>query len=87
MLCTGRVWNVWVLDFVQKKFPDTSPGDFESVFIKAGASETQEGLRIEEARSQKQDGAKLVLPWPFGNVEPRQGALGPSERQSQRQKK
>lgn len=29
-----------------------SPGDFESVTIKGGDSETEERLRIEEARSQ-----------------------------------
>ena len=44
-----------VLDFVQEKFHNTSPGDFESMFIKAGDSETKEGLKIKEARSQQQE--------------------------------
>ena len=46
------VWDVWVLDFVQEKIQDMSPGDFESLFIKVWNSETKEGLRIEEAKSQ-----------------------------------
>ena len=36
-----------VLDFMQKKSHSTSPGGFERVFIKAGASETKEGLTVE----------------------------------------
>ena len=45
------VWNVWVLDLMQGRFHDMSPGDFEDVLIKAGDRETKEGLTMEEARS------------------------------------
>ena len=48
---SGMVWNVWAFDFVHEKFHNTSPCDFESVFIKIGDSETKEGSKIEEARS------------------------------------
>ena len=34
-----------------ERLHDTSPGDFESMSIKAGDSETKEGLKREEARS------------------------------------
>ena len=34
----GLDCSVWVLDFVWKRFHNTSPGDFESMFIKAGAN-------------------------------------------------
>ena len=47
--------SVRVLDFVQERFHNTSPGDFESMFIKAGDSETKEGLKIKESRSQQQE--------------------------------
>ena len=39
---------MWVLDLVWERFHNTSPSDFESMFIKAGDSETEEGLRVEE---------------------------------------
>ena len=45
---------MWVLDFVQERFHNISPGDFDSMFIKAGNSEIKERLKIEEARSQEQ---------------------------------
>ena len=45
------VCSVWVLDFMQGRFHNTSPGDLKSAFIKAGDSETKEGLRVEKARS------------------------------------
>lgn len=61
-----------VLDFLHERFQDTSPGDFENTFIKAWDSETKEGLRIEEARSQQESA--------------RRGCFD-SERRSQRQKK
>ena len=34
-----------------------NPSDFKSMFIKAGDSETKEGLRMEEARTQEQEWA------------------------------
>lgn len=38
-------WPVeWVLNFMQKGFLSTSPGDFEDIFIKVGDSEIKEGL-------------------------------------------
>ena len=35
---------MWVLDFVQERFHNTSPGDDEGVFIEAVDSETRKGL-------------------------------------------
>ena len=46
--------NVWVPDFMQEGFHNSSPGDFEITLIKAG-SDTKEGLKIEEARSWQPD--------------------------------
>ena len=46
---------MWVLDFCRRIIQDTNPGDFESMFVKAGDSETKEGLSIEGAKSQEQD--------------------------------
>ena len=37
--------GMWVLDFMKERFYNTSPSDFESMFIKAGYSETRKGLR------------------------------------------
>lgn len=51
----GMVWNVWVIDFVQERFQDMSPVDFESTVIKTWDSGTKEGLGIEEVRSQQQE--------------------------------
>ena len=42
-----------------------NPGDFDSIFIKAGASETKEGLRVEEATEESLRGALLWLPRNF----------------------
>ena len=36
--------SLWVLDLVQERFHNTSPGDHEGTFIKAGDSETRKGL-------------------------------------------
>ena len=47
--------GMWVLDFMKERFYNTSPSDFESMFIRAGDSETKEGLKIEEARAQQQE--------------------------------
>ena len=41
----GLAWSAWVLDFMQERFHNMSPGGFESTFIKAGDSETSKGLR------------------------------------------
>lgn len=48
-----HVWNMWVLDFMQKRFHNMNPGNFESMFIKSGDNKIKEGLRIEETRSQQ----------------------------------
>ena len=45
------VWNIWVLDSMQERFHNTSPGNFESTFVKAVVSKTKEELKIEKARS------------------------------------
>ena len=59
-VCPGTVWNAWVLDFMQERFHNKSPGEFESTFVNAENSETKEGLRIEEARGQSLGGAALA---------------------------
>ena len=46
---------------MQERFHSASPGDFESTFIKAGDSETKEGLKIEEATEVSLGGAALAL--------------------------
>ena len=43
-VCLGPACSVWVLDFMQKRFHNTSPGDLERTFINAGGSETKKGL-------------------------------------------
>ena len=50
-VCPSTVWNVWILDFVQERIQDMSPGNFESAISKGRDSETEERLRVEEARS------------------------------------
>ena len=40
----GPASSVWVVDFVQERLLNTSPGDYEGTFIKAGDSETRKGL-------------------------------------------
>ena len=52
---------MWVLDFVQERFHNTSPGDFESTFIKARDSEIKEGLRVEEATRERMSEKKEAL--------------------------
>ena len=56
---------MWVLDVIQKRFRNTSRGDFESTFIKAGDSETKEELRIKKATGESLGGA---LCWLCRNV-------------------
>ena len=58
----GPADNVWVLDFVQERFHNTSPGDFWGMFIKAGDSETKEGDRVEEETGDSLGGALLWIP-------------------------
>ena len=52
---------MWVLDSVQGRFHNMSPGGFEGGFIKALGSDTKEGLRIEEATGENLCGAVLWL--------------------------
>ena len=44
VVCPRPACSVWVLDFVQEILHNTSPGDFQRLFIKAGDSETRLGL-------------------------------------------
>ena len=60
-VCLELACSVWGVDFVQERFHNTSPGDFESRFSKAGDSETKEGLRGEEATGESLGGALLWL--------------------------
>lgn len=39
---------MWLLT-MQERFHNTSPGNFESTFIKDGDRQTKEGLKIKEA--------------------------------------
>ena len=48
-----------VLDFVQGRFHNTCPGDFESLLIKAGDNETKEGPKVEEATGESLGRAAL----------------------------
>ena len=45
---------MWVLDFVWERCHSMGPGDFESIFIKAGDRETKERLRVEEVTGESQ---------------------------------
>ena len=51
---------MWVIDFVQERFHNMSPGDFESMCIKAGDSEAKEGLKVEESTEESLGGAALA---------------------------
>ena len=52
---------MWVLDVMQERFCNSSPGGFESTFIKAADSEAK-GLRVEEATGESLGRALLWLP-------------------------
>ena len=39
----GPAGSVWVLDFVWERFHNTSPGDYEGMFIKVGDTDTRKG--------------------------------------------
>ena len=60
LVCLQLADSVWVLDSVQESFQNRSPGDFESIFIKAADSETKEGLKVEEATEEDLGGAALA---------------------------
>ena len=49
LLSTGL--SEWELGPHHTEWSPINPGDFEIMFIKAGDSETKEGLKIEEARA------------------------------------
>ena len=53
---------MWVPGFVWDRFHNTSPGDFGSMFIKAGDSETKERLRVKDATGESLGSALLCLP-------------------------
>ena len=61
-VCLRLASSLWVLDFVQKRFHNMSPGDFEGMFIKAGGSETKDGLMVEEATRERLGSALRWLP-------------------------
>ena len=42
-VCLGPASSMWVLDFMWERFHNTSPGDYEDTFIKAGDNETRKG--------------------------------------------
>ena len=44
---------MWGFDFVQERFHNMSPGDFQSMFMKAEDSVTKEGLRVEEVTGER----------------------------------
>ena len=45
---------------MQARFHSTSPGDFESVFIKAGVSEIKEELGVEEVTGESLSNVALA---------------------------
>ena len=45
---------------MQERCHTTAPGDVESTFIKAGDSDTNEGLQIQEATGESLGGAALA---------------------------
>ena len=49
-----------MLDFVQRRLQNKSPGDHEGTFIKAGDSETKEGFGVKETTGESPDGAVLA---------------------------
>lgn len=49
-VCLGPACSVWALDFVQERFPRTSPGGFESAFVKAGAAGHREDVGEKQRR-------------------------------------
>ena len=59
-VCLRPACSVWVLDFMQQRFHNMSPIDFESAFIKAGDSETKEGLRVEEVAGESLGSIQLA---------------------------
>ena len=50
---------MWVLDFMQGRLHNLSPGDVESIFIKVGDRKTKDGLRAEEATAESLGSALL----------------------------
>ena len=50
---------MWVVNFVQERLHSISLGDSESMFIKAGDSETKERFRVQEAIGEHLGGALL----------------------------
>ena len=52
---------MWALDIGQRIFQNRSPSNVGSMFIKAGDSETKEGLRVEDATGESLGGALLWL--------------------------
>lgn len=43
-ICLWPAGPMWVLDFMLQRAHSMSPGDFKSMFIKAGVSEIKKGL-------------------------------------------
>lgn len=58
-VCLGLAGSVWVLDFVQGRFHNMDPGNFEGLFIKAGTVK-QGRLSIEEATGESLGEAALA---------------------------
>lgn len=73
---------MWVLDFVQERFHEVSPADTESVFIKAGDSETRAGLGLKEPQDSL-GGIALAL-WKRSGNEGSQGKAVVNSLESQR---
>ena len=67
---TRVIYSVWILDFVWERFHNTSPGDYEGTFIKAGDSKTRKGL----AKRKQQESLRWAA-FPHWEVRER-GAFG-----------
>ena len=61
-------YSIWVFDFVQERFHNASPGDFEIMFIKAG---TVKQGRAYLGQKKQQERAWVRLLWFTGKSEKR----------------
>ena len=50
-VCPGPTGSVWILAFMLERFHNTSPRDFEGMFITPGDSKIREGLAQKSNRT------------------------------------
>ena len=64
-VCLRLASSVWLLDFMWERFHNMSTGDFQSMFTKAGDSETRQELSVEEATGKSIGSDLLWVPRNF----------------------